>query len=374
MVKKLTKNQNEIIRKTISCAIEYIKTIKPSDKVVIVHGHDCDSICSAAIVFKLLTSFNIKPQFVISELNFTIGNNTIEKIEKMKPSYVIVVDIADISEKLDELKRGRNVLVIDHHMPKGYTGIFYSNPRLYDAKIYLPATYIAYKIYENFSNVKEIVWIAGIGVLADNGIKFCNDLKVKIKSLYPDLVDDVELIDEKLFESSLLGKLTKIVDSAQIINGVEGSILALNALLKANSYREILEGKFSESEKLLKLYKKSEDEFNRLVNDFNKNKKELRGKIIIYEIESKFDFKSSLSSYLGKFFDDKIIIIYQKDGEFCNISFRRGRKVDIDLNKLAKESVTGIPKSSGGGHPQASGARVPRKYLNEFFENVQNLT
>ncbi len=43
----------------------------------------------------------------------------------------------------------------------------------------------------------------------------------------------------------------------------------------------------------------------------------------------------------------------------------------IDLDELAKESIMDIKNSSGGGHPQAAGCRVPIKQFKKFVENMR---
>jgi len=44
--------------------------------------------------------------------------------------------------------------------------------------------------------------------------------------------------------------------------------------------------------------------------------------------------------------------------------------VNTDLNKLAKKAVKGIPKSEGGGHEAASGAKIPVKYIARFLQQL----
>lgn len=360
--------QNEILEDTINPATSFLKTIKQKDKVAIIHGHDGDSICSAAIFHKLFEKLGVKAELVISELNSSLLESSLKKIKIIKPTHIVIVDIPDVGVNiLTELRNLSKVMIVDHHIPKGYVKIIYVNPRVYDRSVYLPATYLSYKIFEKFFDPKEISWIAGIGTLADMGMKNCEDLFEKIKKNYPELVGQNKPVDEELFDNSLLGKLAKVVESAEMVNNKEGSVFALGNLVKSKDYEEILENK-----KALSYFNLTEMEFKKTVGDFNKNKKTIND-ILVYGVKSKLKLKSPIATYLQRFFDDKILLIYQRENETISISLREGKKMKVDLAKLARESVRNIPKSSGGGHPQAAGIRMPAKYLKKFLDSLKEL-
>lgn len=364
VVRKL--KRNDVVDKTIEPAISFIKNIKPNDKVVLVHGHDCDAICSSAIFCRLLKNLKNKPLFVSAELNFSIGSKTIKSVKSLRPNYIIISDIPRIPiDILHELKRGITVLIVDHHIPRGYVGVSYCNPRIYDLGLYLPASYLSYRIYEKFSDVKKIAWIAGVGTLADMGMKNCDDLFEKIKSSSHELIGNIKNDDKDLFDKTILGKLVKIVDSARIVDGPEGAKFALNLLANSNNFNEVMN-----NNSLIKYYESSEKEFQRLVEGFQKNKK-IIGKIIIYEIKTKFDLKSSIATYLQRFCNDEVLVVYQLVDGTLDISFRKGEKSSVDLNKLAGDLTMAIPNSTGGGHPNAAGARVPSKYMKIFLANLK---
>ncbi|MBU5536969.1 MAG: DHH family phosphoesterase [Candidatus Aenigmatarchaeota archaeon] len=364
----------EIVENVIIPAVKFLERIKPGDKVSIIHGHDNDSICSAAIIYRLLkTIYKIESNLVVSGSNSSVTEDVLDKIKKLKPNYVIIVDISDVNVSiLTELRNTSQVMIIDHHVPKGYVLITYVNPRVFNKEIYLPTTYLCYKIYEKYLDTKEILWIAGIGTLSDMGLKNCNDLFENIKSNKKELVDNNQNIDEILFDNSLLGKLAKIFDSARVVNGVEGSVAALDILIKAKNYHEVLKGK-SGAKKLLEWFSVADKEFNRLIKDFEKKKKQIK-KIILYEVKSRYNMKSPLATYLAKRLTSEILVIYQKSGKYIDVSFRRGKVCIVDLNELAINTIKDIPDSNGGGHTQAAGCRFPAKYLNKFLRNLKLLS
>lgn len=363
-----------IIEETIKLAVEFFKLMKRGSKVAIVHGHDNDSICSAAIIYKMLkVVYKIEPKLIISGLNSAVTEDVLENIKKIKPDYVIIVDISDVNVNImTELRNISQVMIIDHHVPKGYVKITYVNPRIFDKEIYIPATYLCYRIYGEFLEPKEILWVAGVGTLSDMGLKYCIDLFEAIKNESKELVENNENIDEILFDSSLLGKLAKIFDSARVVNGMDGSVRALNILIKHDNYQDVLKGKSSDTKNLLEWHWVAEKEFNRLAQDFDKMKKQIK-KLVLYEVKSKYNMKSPLATYLAKNMAHEILVIYQKSGKYIDVSFRRGKVSIVDLNQLASSSVKNIPDSNGGGHIQAAGCRFPAKYLNNFLRNLKGL-
>jgi len=355
------------IKETISPAIGFIESIKPKDKIAIVHGHDSDSICSAAIIYKLIKKLlKADAELIVSELNSILTEKTFSKIKKMNPKHTIIVDIPDISvEILTKLRNASNVLVIDHHMPKGYVKIVYVNPRIYDRESYLPATYLCYKIYEDFFDIKDILWIAGIGTLADMGMKNCLDLFEKIKTVNNELVDDFKAVDETLIGKSLLGKLTQMIEGSMAVKDVAGSIFSLKILLESKNYKDVLKNRT-----LQEYYNLTEKEFKKTEDDFKKNKK-IIDSILLYEIKSKLKIKSSFASYARRSFDDKVVVVYQREGKYFNASLREGKDLEIDLDRLAKEGVRDIKDSEGGGHIRAAGCRVPTSQFKRFVENLR---
>lgn len=355
------------IKDLISPAISFIKAFEPKNKIVIVHGHDADSVCSAAILYRLIKNEKkITPTLQVSESNSHLKEETWVKIRKLKPSHIIILDIANIGvDIITKMRNFSQVMIIDHHVPKGYAKIIYVNPRMFDREIYLPATYVCYKIYEKFSDPKEISWIAGIGNLGDMGLKNCPDLFNRIKAEYKELVDDFEPKDEILIEKSLLGKLTQIVDSGMVVKEKAGSVFVLRVLINAKKYKDVMNNKT-----LLNYYKLVQSEFEKIKKDFEKNRKTVDN-VVLYEIKSALKLKSAFASYIERSFDDKIIAIYQKDEECFSFSLRKGKNMTTDLDNLAKEATRGIENADGGGHPDAAGMNVPVKQLKFLVENLR---
>ena len=364
--------RNEIVERTIGPAVEFMKKIKSKDKVVIVHDDDCDGICSGAITALLVKKlFNGISKLLSTEWNVSLTEKVVGQILKEKATHLIFVDTPELPKVfINRLKKHMKILIIDHHIPERQDGVVYCNPRIYEPKIYLPVSYITYKIFEKMIESKDTMWISAVGVLGDHGAESCDDLFKELKVLNPEIIGEVELKDDTLYDNSTVGLLTKIIDSGRVVAGKKGSEFVCNTLVKVKDYSEILDSRTKEARILLKWYDVSRKEFEKLKVDFKKNNRLLGRNVLFYDFDSKLRLKSTLATAVGNSYHNKIIVIGQEVGKYFDISLRKGKNVKVDLAKLVKEARKNIPDSVGGGHPEASGARVLVKYKEKFLENL----
>jgi len=297
----------------------------------------------------------------------------LKKISREKIKFVIFLDTSDVNQQhLDKIREYAKILIVDHHIPKKYYGINYVNPRLKKSKIYIPTTCLAYSIYE--SNKKNMLWLAGVGILSDHGVRNCLHIFEELKRKNPDLIENVKsrniVFDENvLFDNSMLGMLTKIIDSGRVVKGIDGAKFVIKTLLKTNNYEKLLYGSAKQTETILRWYCISKKEMENLINDFEKRKKKI-GRVLFYEFKSKLKIKSSLAGTLSDKYKDKIIVISQLQRSNYKISMRRGKNLNVNLSKMIKTAISDIPGASGGGHPEAVGGTIPKKYMKFFLKNI----
>ncbi len=335
--------------------------------ITLVHGHDVDSVCSAAIIYKLLQKLKIGASNVVTESNYSFGAKDFEKVKKVGHKFVIILDIPVVwVDTLTQLTKFYKVMIIDHHKPKGYVRVCYINPRIYDDTVYTPTTYIAYKIYESFFNPKDILWIACIGVLGDHGVESCKDIFLKLKKMSPELFGDSEITSESLFKNSKLGTLTRMIDSGRIID-VKNVDKIFKIITAAKSYEDV-----ERNSLIRKLFKSVEQEFEKSLRKFEKDKKVFKN-VVFYEIKSKYNLKSSFAGYIQTLFEDKVVCIAQKFGEYYEVSLRKGNKLNVDLSKLAEILIDDLKDASGGGHPSASVVRFPSSEIKNFINKLEKL-
>lgn len=361
-----------VVDSVVGPAVKFIGGIGPGDKVVVACGHDNDSICSAAVVYRMVRDVRgAAAEIFCTKDNFALSEEDMEKISAKDPTHVIVVDISHASsDAVVKSLASRKSLFIDHHQPVKMPGVVYCNPREFERKIYMPVSYIVFKMYERAADPEDVAWIAGVGVLSDHAVSVAGDLFDMIKKTSPRLIGGTNLKEEDLFSYSMIGSVAKVLDSARIVEGRAGAVVAARCLSKAKSYQEIMNASGGDAARLVEWSDAVKKEFKRLVADFNRKRKLIKGNIIFYEIPSKLKIKSSLSGYLVQFYSDNVLIVAQKVGQSFDVSFRRGERCKTDLNKMAKSAIRGIPESDGGGHEAASGARIPVKHLAKFLSQL----
>jgi len=348
------------MKKFIKPATDFFRNLK--EEVAIVFGHDCDSIASASIIYKLSKKLGLTPKLIVSLHNFEIDKKTERKLRKFK--NIIIVDIGDTPEEIiNRLSESKNILLIDHHLPKNYKCI-YVNPRIYNKNIYMPTSYITWLIYRDILKDDDILWIAAFGTLGDFGVKNNKDLFKILKEKHPQLIGNLRIEDRELFEKSLLGKITKMIDSCRIFEGIKGVEYVAKVIANSKSYEDLLNDK-----RINEIYKKLERAFKNELRRFKKRKLEI-GEYLIYEIKGRLNLKSSLASYLPKVYPNKIIFVAQKSEEgYYEVSVRRGINRRVNLAKLVEKISSNI-KAEGGGHPTAAGMRVDDlKELVQFLKN-----
>jgi single-stranded DNA-specific DHH superfamily exonuclease len=351
------------IEKTIDPAVAFIRNIKPKEKIAVIHDDDCDGICSGDIIAILVKRFLANVRLLSTEWNESLTNDTVVKIKKKKPSKVIILDCPEIPTNVLDSLENSDILIVDHHKLEKYTGVTYCNPRKFDNDVYIPTSYLAYKIFEKFFNTRDILWVAAAGTLGDMGLKDCAEIFTKLKIVYPELIGNAE-INGALFENSLLGTITKIISSASAVKGRFGAEFISTSLTKVRNYREFLNMK-----KPLKWYNELEKEFDRCLKDFEINKKVV-GRVVFYELKSKLRIKSILATSLARYHSNKIIAIGQEyDGQF-GVSLRKGENISTDLADLVKNLIKGIPKANGGGHPAAAAGSMPKQYKGSLLRKL----
>lgn len=364
------KAQKDFREESVKPAIEFIKSLGEKSRIVIAQGHDNDSIFSAVILSKLLTRLGHTVVNFVTEFNFNMTKDDAGVVMKENPDAVIIVDIAEVGQDVIDVLSETKTLVVDHHEEKPYN-FPYVNPRKIISTAYVPTSYLAYKIFSGLADPKEILWLAGVGVLADHGVKQNVDLFQKLKEVEPELVGNSALEDEALFDNSKMGELASIFDSSRIVVGKAGVYTAIKVLLEAGSYRDIKEDGSSDLKQLFYWHKEVEKEFKSLIDGFEKEQKKIGKNIVVFEVKSELGLKSRVAGYLQRRCGKNVLVVLQKTGYHYEASFRRGEGVEENLRELAKRSVKDIPDSTGGGHEAASAARFPEAYLAGFLQNLE---
>ncbi|MCD6367607.1 MAG: DHH family phosphoesterase [Candidatus Aenigmarchaeota archaeon] len=325
------------------------KFLSDLDEYSLVYHKDSDGVCSAVLLSKFLgtpkvVSPNDLPGIGITDMLVNSINST---------KKIIFTDLPVDQTSYDKIKR--ETLIIDHHIPKTNLNkvsnkFIHVNPRFSDPNAYYPASYIVYKISEPLGmDVKKCSWISAVGVIGDHGEKTCKDV-----------IEDA--IRDHGIDRNDLNFLSNIIESSKGVKGMSGISEAYQIFLNAESPKDVLESK------LIGYYHKYQKEINQLISDFRYHSEFFpETDSYLYEIKSRYNITSVLSTKISEEMPDSAVFVYKvRDYLFISARCQTGR---INVGKLMEKLSEGI--GSGGGHPQAAAATIPKKHIEEFMERLR---
>ncbi len=168
-------------------AAAWIRQMRKTALAVIVYHRDSDGVCSAVLVSKLLKFLGCGSVKIIpcDPATPAVTSSLMRSLSGLQPDYLIFVDMA-VDQDPNPLvmlkqKFDTKIIVIDHHpmsMDLNMLDIKHINARAADAKAYLPASYMAYKILGKFGGelASDNSWVSMIGTIGDHGVDNCQDL------------------------------------------------------------------------------------------------------------------------------------------------------------------------------------------------------
>ncbi len=317
------------------------------DKMLFTH-RDADGICSGALLLKFFPDF----ECVIRE-GPRIEDELVEEIIDKAPKAIVFLDLPVDQEhkKMEEIEKAlpdTKILIVDHHIPEknlSNGNVMHINP-MFRENVYLPASFLVYQILEGMKlEVKKYIWISCIGVIGDYGFEDCKELIETCRKDYPELLFGHPLM-------SKMGQGAQLISAAITLKGQPGAKKALRALVRADEFDD-----FAMDREIISWFDTVRKEINRILLDFDENKDVNREKgVIIYELKSRLNIASVISTILAQQNQDDVIIIRKETprGEW-KLSMR-DQKGRVNLGQLTKKAVKGI--GSGGGHEKAAGALV----------------
>ncbi len=344
-------------------AKQFLQDITEKDGVVIVFNNDADGVCSCALVEKYLEKKGCGKPFVISQ-PMPPEDSLIRKIQTTVPTKIIFLDMAIDQEQGFMKKLGGlcEMLIIDHHQitkDMNSKHIVHMNPRLKNKGIYQSATYLAYKLLSQVTDMSDSMWVAAVGMIADYNLDDSQDIVEEIRKKY-------EIKESKLYDSHL-GRLADMISSAKA-----SKQLSMEQLVTLfTEMKDPYDFDAKNGGKLVSAYQEVENELVQIRQELD-TKTEKIGDIIFYKFSSKYNLRSPVSTMLSEKHRDKIVMVYEKVTSWIDVSARNQSK-RYNLGLLLKEAAEGL-KASAGGHEAAAGAKIAEKDWEKFRERLIELT
>jgi len=317
--------------------------------------NDADGLCS----FLLLARYIRRGKGVAIKSFPDLNESYARKLYELKPDYIFVLDKPIISEGfLEEAKKLNLPLVwIDHHdveLPPT-DNIFYYNPMLHKNPTNEPITYWALKI----AGKKEDLWLAVAGCIADNFMpNFAEDFAKQNPELWK---SNVKTAFQALYETDI-GKIVRIL-SFGLKDRTSNVVRMLKYLMQLKSPQDILMDE--PKNHLLFRFKQVDKKYQRLIE---KAKRFVRDKLIYFQYGGDLSLSADIANELLYKFPGKIIVVAYIKGAKANISLR-GK----NIKELTLKVIEGLQDATGGGHENATGAKINVEDLPKFREKIEEL-
>ncbi|MFA4820376.1 MAG: DHHA1 domain-containing protein [Candidatus Aenigmatarchaeota archaeon] len=345
-------------------AINFLEKIKPTDEIVVIFNNDGDGICSCVLLNKFLEKTGRKKPYIIPQ-PMPMDKNIIQRIQTTVPNKLIFLDIA-VDQQQNVLKKLGSIcdiMIVDHHqvfkdMNRQQTdasshhtsALVHYNPRIETHDTYRSTSYCVYKICSKIIDMSDLLWIAGVGMVSDYNLEDSKDLVKELKKIYS--------LEEPLYGTKL-GRIADMITSTRATNIL--SCEQMVGVLENTNFEDF--EKARNADKMVESQKIIENEITDILADYE-HKMERSGKIIFYNIKSKFNLGSSISTKISENVQKDLVVVYERSGNRIKISARNQAK-NINAGKVMQRASKEVG-GSGGGHEAAAGATFPAVEWDRF--------
>jgi len=327
----------------------FLKQIKRSENILLIHHTDVDGYCSGAVFLAALKKLGKSKNVDI----VPAGNEELEDLWKSQKTksfgkaIILDIDAPYLKEEFEAFDG--QILIIDHHTLRkdlNSDKVIYINPRFENGEIYQPASYVVYKLLSPLVDLKDIEWIAVLGTVGDFAFEDCKDLLSKW--LRAESKKDLTKTDFWKVGRMLYG--TIIVESEDVIN----------LLLKHKNIPEL-----KSDVRFLSSYNIFEKEYAKTKKEFWKRAEQINN-IIISKVSPIFKrVGSAIATDTAIENEDKIIILLEKRGGNFKVH-ARCQSGKVHMGKLMEKCCT----LGGGGHRHAAGGSIRISDFENFKECV----
>ncbi len=306
--------------------------------IVLTHG-DCDGICSGAIV---------KSAFPDSKIFFTSPVSLLGDLNGFSETYdnIVICDIAidektysELKTKLNKLAEKSTVIYIDHHPfpEKKYNADWFYHDTCSSSEM-------AYRILSKKLNrdMRRVAIYGAIGEFAETSVikKWENDWDKRTLYFFAGMLVQgiIEAGRDYDYKRNILNSLSWDMPPPEIEGLMDSAVIASR---KEEHIRELVR------QKVVKL------------------------KNLAYVIDVN-GYMSKAAIYAASYGNSHVGVSceYRAHKHVYDLSIRP-RGCEVDLNSLLR-CVAVNHGGTGGGHPFAGGARIPRKHLEAFLYDLDD--
>jgi len=328
--------------------------LESSQNPLFFFDNDADGLCAFLIFQRALgrgRGIPIKSYPDLSE-------QYLRRVSELNPDSIFILDKAEVSPAFVDGIEQRNlpIIWIDHHKSltpeETIKKVSYYNSYPESE----PTTFIAQKVF----NRKNDLWLAMIGCIAD---VYTPDFDVEFEKQFPELYRS-GISAFNALHSTEIGKYSQMLNFG-LMNSTTNVIKLLKYLTRAKGPYDLLEESFFTRD-FHKRYNELNEELEKLLQKARESK-EINPKLLYFTYSSSTSMSAILASKLYFEFPNLLIVVGYKKPDKINLSIRGHGSLEL-TNKIVEE----IEGSTGGGHPEATGAMIPASLTDKFEELLKN--
>lgn len=308
-------------------------------EIAVLFDADADGASAAALlVIYLMKKTGNYPNKLIS-----CFHDVDTKLEDVKDCLIFILDTTP--KRYDS----SNFIVIDHHMIKHkMKEALFFNPREKDPQLYLPTSYLVYKILDM---PVDASWIATIGIKADKAEEQCKDLLNKAYRAFPELKD-------------MEGKLISLVSVCKNLNDAS---VVINSLIE--SYNLGGPSFFGKTPSSSRLIQASKIVYEEMMKGMMKMTTVLNTKdLVMYTVNSRMNVQGLITSKLLRLNPERTIVVCNSGLSdsvvHCEVR-TNSKRVHKKLFKILEPLVEDI-----GGHENAFGFSIKKGNFQKMIQSL----
>jgi len=277
-----------------------------------------------------------------------------KRIVELNADYVFILDKPVVAKNFFLKTKEMNIPVvwIDHHdvsVDLTDNVSYYNN--VPDNK---PVSYIC----QTIARKKEDEWIALIGCVGDS---FIPEFSGNVEKQYPEYWKKVKTAFEGVYNTKL-GEIIMMLNFG--LKDKTSNVLKLIRLMLEVKHPSEIVQENSKTSSLRRRFSQVKKRYSSLLEKALKN---TTNKLLYFRYSGDLSISADLANQLCYRFPDKIIIVAYINGNRANLSLR-GKNV----RKLTLKAIEGL-EATGGGHEDATGARMNTNDLDTFVEKIKEM-
>jgi single-stranded-DNA-specific exonuclease len=341
-------NDRAFVQSVRAAFASFLQDIGPGDQVAIVCHNDVDGLAAGAILARCLPGAGYRGSALTTgKAQNPWSPEILERLQDLSPRGIIV---ADFSPRPEELLPGARTLIIDHHRPEGVapgTQVISG----YGLSPTPTSGLLAYWASQALGRSTGLRWLAALSIVAD----------LAESADYPELEEE-----RTIHGQQVLREATSLLNAPRRSPSGDARP-ALGLLLKANSPREIVEGRHPEVAQL----KLARREVQAALQQAKMAAPKFSGQVALVRIDTPCQVHPVIAQ-IWKTRLPKYIVICANTGYrpgYVHFSVRSATEVNL-LDFLRDWAPPDAEENYGGGHDQATGGALRVPVWNQFLRQL----